>query len=202
MSKKSRIGIFGGTFNPPHLAHVRAAEAFNNAICPDKLLIIPDYLPPHKEYSGTVTPEQRLKMCELAFGHIGSVTVSDMEIKRGGRSYTAITLEALSSCESELFLLCGTDMFLTLDTWYNPEKIFELATICYVRRENDSSLDDEIKRKSSYYSERFGARIIPVSLSVTEASSSEIRAALARGAADSMLTESVAEYIKEVGLYK
>ena len=97
-------------------------------------MIIPDCLPPHKEYSGSVTEEQRLEMCKLAFGHIENVTISDMEIKRGGRSYTSVTLEELTSPDRELYFLCGTDMFLTLESWYRPEVIFDLATICYIRR--------------------------------------------------------------------
>ena len=84
--KKIRVGIFGGTFNPPHCGHVAAAESFYRTIKPDEIMIIPDCLPPHKEYSGTVTEEQRLEMCKLAFGHIENVTISDMEIKRGGRN--------------------------------------------------------------------------------------------------------------------
>ncbi len=202
MSKKMKIGIFGGTFNPPHMAHVKAAEAFFEAISPDRLIIIPDYLPPHKEYSGTVSPEQRLKMCELAFGHIDSVSISDMEIKRGGRSYTAVTLEQLSSEDRELYFLCGTDMFLTLDTWYNPQKIFELATLCYIRRESDSALSAEIEKKSLEYRERFNARIIAISSPAIELSSSQIRGMLSSGTADEMLTKSVADYIKKEGLYQ
>ena len=202
MSKKKKIGIFGGTFNPPHIAHIKAAEAFLEAIAPDKLLIVPDYLPPHKEYSGTVTPEQRLRMCELAFGHMDSVSIFDMEIKRGGRSYTAVTLEQLSSDDRELYFLCGTDMFLTLDTWYNPQKIFELATLCYIRRENDFALDAEIEKKSREYRDRFNARIVAISSPAIELSSSQIRDMLSSGEACEMLTKSVADYIKKEGLYQ
>ena len=104
MSARSKsIGIFGGTFNPPHVAHVAAAEAFSRRIDPDTLMIIPDFLPPHKTFAGTVTPEQRLDMCRLAFSHIKNVQISDMEIARGGKSYTANTLTELSKTGDELY---------------------------------------------------------------------------------------------------
>ena len=148
MAKKSKIAIFGGTFNPPHIAHVRAAERFSEIVNPDVFYIIPACVPPHKDYSGTVSPQERTEMCTLAFGHIPNVEISDIEIKRGGRSYTYLTLEALSSSDKELYLLCGTDMFLTLDEWVNPDIIFKLATICVIRRESDPECYNKIREKS------------------------------------------------------
>ena len=202
ISRAKSIGIFGGTFNPPHIAHVAAAEAFSRCIDPDMLMIIPDFIPPHKAFAGTVTPTQRLDMCKLAFSHIKNVEVSDMEIARGGKSYTANTLTELSADGRELYFLCGTDMFLTLDSWYSPQTIFNLATICYVRREADKALDEEIKRCTALYEKKYGARIIPVDMSTVELSSTEVRAALsAQGRTDAIPT-SVMEYIEREGLYR
>lgn len=202
MSGKIRVGIYGGTFNPPHVGHVRAAEAFAEAIKPEKLLIIPDFLPPHKELAGTVTPAQRLRMCELAFGHITGAQISDMEIKRGGRSYTAHTLEELSAEDTDLYFLCGTDMILTMDTWYMPEKIFSLATICYIRRESDEMTTGALADKTALYKEKYGAKIIPLDSSVTEISSGDIRKMLKTGDADGLVPAGVLEYISEEGLYR
>ena len=83
MKEKIRVGIFGGTFNPPHIAHVNAAECFLGAARLDSLLIIPALVPPHKEYSGTVTPNDRLEMCRLAFSDLRGTEISDIEISRG-----------------------------------------------------------------------------------------------------------------------
>lgn len=202
MNEKIRVGIFGGTFNPPHLAHVKAAECFCEAIKPDELLIIPDFLPPHKAYSGTVTPEQRLEMCKLAFGHIPCATVSDMEIKRGGKSYTADTLSILSSEEKELYFLCGTDMLLTMDSWYSPQTIFSLATICCIRRESDVRNTELISLKAKEYREKFGAKIILIPCEAYQLSSSEARAAVVHGGHSQMLPNCVFTYIEEKGLYR
>jgi len=200
---KRKIGIYGGTFSPPHIGHVGAAESFSRAVNPDELLIMPDFLPPHKEICGKVSAEDRLVMSRLAFGHIKNAVISDMEIRRGGRSYTSVTLEELSRDDSELYFLCGTDMFLTLGTWYRPEVIFKLATICYVRREADEENSRLIEELAREYRERFGAKIIPIELSVREVSSSALREYLKQDSeeASKLLSPSVFSYIKERGLY-
>ena len=201
---KKRIGIYGGTFSPPHIGHVGAAESFSRAIQPDELIIMPDFLPPHKQLDGKVSAEDRLEMSRLAFDHIKNVKISDLEIKRGGRSYTSVTLEELSSDESELYFLCGTDMFLTLGEWYRPEIIFKLATICFVRREFDVQNDHLIEKLKSEYTEKFGARIIPIDISAREISSSELRLALKNNSpyAREMIPTKVYDYIIRGGLYK
>ena len=111
-----KIAIYGGTFNPPHIAHVRACEAFYNAVKPDRLLVIPDFLPPHKEVTGNVTSEDRLAMTALAFESMPYAQVSDMEIRRGGRSYTAITLSELKITSLSFVIskvdLCSDKTFL------------------------------------------------------------------------------------------
>ena len=203
MKNKSRVGIFGGTFNPPHNGHVSVAEQFSKALELDKLFVIPDYIPPHKEYAGNVTPQQRLEMCERAFSHIDRAVVSDWEIRREGKSYTYLTLEEFSSKDRDLFFLCGTDMFLTLDSWRCPEKIFKLATICYVRRENDPGNTELIDFAAKKYIDSFDAKIFCLPVKAIEASSSEIRDDLANGNGEkqALLPSGVLEYIKEQGLY-
>ena len=200
---KRKIGIYGGTFSPPHIGHVGAAESFSRTVNPDELLIMPDFLPPHKEICGKVTAADRLEMSRLAFGHIKNAVISDMEIKRGGRSYTSVTLEELSKDDRELYFLCGTDMFLTLGTWYRPEVIFKLATICYVRREADEENSRLIEERTREYRERFAANIIPIDSSVREVSSSELREYLENNSdkAEELLSPAVYSYIKKRGLY-
>lgn len=203
MSAKKKIGIYGGTFNPPHLAHFNACKAFYDTVKPDELLVIPDYLPPHKEIDSLVTTEQRLEMTRLAFETLPSATVTDMEIKRGGKSFTAVTLSQLKTEDNELYFLCGTDMFLTLDSWYRPDVIFNLATICYVRRENEKENSKKLIEKTEFYRETYGAEILPIICEVTELSSSEIREKIRRDeSVDMLISDSVKRYILERGLYK
>ena len=203
MKEKIRVGIFGGTFNPPHIAHVNAAECFLGAARLDSLLIIPALVPPHKEYSGTVTPNDRLEMCRLAFSDLRGTEISDIEISRGGRSYTVLTLSELKRDDNELFLLCGTDMFLTLDSWYMPEKIFELATVCYIRRENDPFITNKILKKISDYTEKYNAIVRRVVTEPIEISSSLVRKTI-RGGGDisEMVDPKVAAYIEDHCLFR
>ena len=198
--KKQRVGIFGGTFNPPHIGHIEAAKAFIEAMDLDKLIIMPSYIPPHKVYNSSVTCEERLEMCTIAFSKIDKAVVSDLEISRGGMSYTYLTLEELSSEESELYFLCGTDMILSMDTWKNPDIIFSLANICYIRRESDEGITKKIIDKCKLYSKKFNARVISIDAKVIDISSSEIR----DGACDlsEYLTHEVLNYISKKGLYK
>ncbi len=201
--EKRKIGIYGGTFSPPHRGHVAAAESFADTIAFDKLIIMPDFLPPHKEFDGRVSAFDRLKMCELAFSHIKNVEVSDMEIKRGGRSYTAVTLEALSEPDVELYFLCGTDMFLTLGEWYAPERIFKSATICYIRRESDSVNDLRIEATTEEYKTKFSAKILNIPGQIVQVSSSEIRDAIKNSQEITrLLPQRVYEYIVKKGFYK
>ncbi len=203
MSDVKKCAVYGGTFNPPHIGHIRAAEAFFDAVKPNELLIIPTLLPPHKDARIDCTPEQRLKMCELAFSHISGASVSDIEIKRGGKSYTYMTLRELSLDNRELYFLCGTDMFLTLDTWRCPEIIFALAKICFIRREDDNDNNPLIVEKTKLYKEKYGAEIILIDSDTIELSSTDIRRAIRNDLPlNDMLSHGVAEYIKKEGLYK
>ena len=199
-----RLGIFGGTFSPPHIGHAGALSAFAKALPLDEILVIPTFVPPHKEYHEEVTSEQRLEMARLAFSDINGVKISDMEIRRGGRSYTYLTLEELWRDDVEMYFLCGTDMLLTLDQWKNPDKVFALSTICYVRREGDESLTSRIAEKIGEYKERWNARIIEIKASVIEISSTELRRGI-KTQDDKILKnipEKVLSYIDERGLYR
>lgn len=202
--KKEIFAIYGGTFSPPHIGHIRAAEALSAALSPDRLMIIVDNLPPHKEIDGGATAEQRLAMASLAFGHIPNAEISDMEIRRGGRSYTAETLTYLSAENRELYFLCGTDMFLSLPTWRDPTTIFARAVICLVRREAEDGISVRIKEAAKRYEREYGARICMIDAPVTEISSSDLRTALTASPwrAEKMLSPAVYEYIREQGLWR
>lgn len=202
MARKKRLGIYGGTFSPPHIGHVLAAEAFVKELDLDELLIVPAYIPPHKEYKGEASPGERFEMSKIAFSNISKATVSDIEIRRCGKSYTYLTLNELAGDEVELFLLCGTDMFLTLDRWVCFERIFELATICYVRREEDADLTEEIEKKCEEYTSKYSASVCKISNTVVDISSTELREEIKCSGNSKYLTDGVLKYIKYRGLYQ
>ena len=123
---ETRVGIYGGTFSPVHNAHVETAKIFMEQMRLDYLYIIPTGIPPHKEIGEYDGADHRYNMCRLAFRGIDGVIVSDMEIERGGKSYTFDTVKELSAKGRRLLLLCGTDMVLSFDKWYKYREILEL----------------------------------------------------------------------------
>lgn len=216
-----KTGIYGGTFSPIHLGHVAAALAFKEQASLDELLIIPTFLPPHKMLKGDANAQDRYNMCRLAFRNFGDcgISVSDMEIKRGGNSYTYYTVKELSAPERELYLLCGTDMLLTFDEWFRFEDILSLVTLAYIRRENDCSLDQRIEQTKQGLINNFRARIIEIRVGNDTArslglktddnrpaniniSSTDIRKMVAAGTdISAYVMPEVADYIKEKRLY-
>lgn len=197
-----RIGVFGGTFSPPHKGHVAAARAFLEQMQLDVLYVIPAAIPPHKQIDASDDPARRLRMCELAFADVKGAIVSDMEIARGGKSYTVDTLRALAGEDRRLFLLMGTDMMLTLGQWRAPEEIFRLCYPVYIRRENDAATEAQIVSKNTEYLAKYGRIVRRLTGEVIEISSTEIREKLQKGEDTSaFLPPSVEGYIRENGLY-
>ena len=203
-----KIGVYGGTFNPPHLGHVTAARAVFELLKLDLLLVVPDRQPPHKTLpEGSPTPEQRLEMTRLAAEQLGlgeKVQVLDVELKREGRSYTSDTLAQLKEQypEDELWLLMGTDMFLTIQSWHAPEKILSLAGIAaFGRTEADTEELFSVQREYLYrtYPQ---ARIFTLTIpGVVDVSSTELRAMLAQGKGGHLLPPAVYGCILREGLY-
>ncbi len=198
-----RIGLYGGSFSPPHIGHVRAAETFLLERGLDELHVMPTAQSPHKVQVLGATEADRLAMCRLAFAHLPQVTVSDHEIARGGKSYTVLTLREYRERygrEAEIEMLVGTDMFLSLDQWFCYEEILSLARIVCMRREDEPHGLEAIMAASERY-RALGADSVLVTNTVTEISSSDIRSALARGERPEMLQDGVLDYIREKGLY-
>ena len=197
-----RVGIYGGTFAPIHNGHVAAAKAFMEQMKLDYLFIIPAYLPPHKQIDASDDPLFRLKMCELAFEGIDGVVISDVELQRGGKSYTYDTLKELERPDTRLFLLCGTDMVLTFDQWYRFEDIFKLCYPTYVRREDDPLLTNRVVAKIGEYYQKYGVMFRRILTDPIELSSTEIRRAVKQGKDISgMVPARVAEFLRENRLY-
>lgn len=199
----TRVGIYGGTFAPIHNGHVRAAKAFMEQMKLDYLLVIPAYLPPHKQIDEYDDPIYRLRMCELAFEGTDGVVISDCEIARGGKSYTYDTLKALERPNTRLFLLCGTDMVLTFDKWFRFEDIFKMCYPVYVRRENDPIITDRLISKITEYRDKYDVMFRRIVIEPLELSSTEIREAVKAGKDISgMVPERVEKFIRENGLYR
>ena len=197
-----RVGIFGGTFSPPHNGHFTAAYYFKKAMKLDSLLIVPAAVPPNKEGVDLLPARHRLEMCRIAFARIPGCEVSSIELDRGGTSYTYETLNALSAPDRELFLMMGTDMFLTLDTWRRPDEILRLATVVVATRSFDSETNDAIKRKREELLSVYKGNIIFLKNPICEVSSTFLREKIEAGEdVSTWLDDDVLEYIKKEKLY-
>ena len=198
-----RIGVYGGTFNPIHNGHLHLMCEFIDRLELSKILVIPTYRPPHKMEIQLADTEDRLNMCRLAAGDDRRLEVSDIEIKRGGKSYTAETLSELKELypDSQLFLLMGEDMLETLKYWRCPGQIFKNAVIAAAPR-SAKGLErlEEMRRELE---QDFCARIILESISFLDISSTEIRRRLqANETTGDMLPTAVESYIRDHKIYK
>lgn len=197
-----RIGIFGGTFDPPHTGHKKYADELSERLSLDRLIVIPTATPPHKERKVS-SAEDRMNMLRLLFRSSEGVEVSDLEISRGGRSYTYETVTLLHGMypDDELIFLVGSDMLLSFHTWRNPDIILSHVKICAVTRDDD--IDES--RLSEYINEYFPGqtdRFIVCGFDPVEISSTEIRDAIRNGeSVEGHLDRQVIEYIKEKELY-
>ena len=198
-----RIGIYGGTFNPPHIGHLEAAKQAVKSLGLSKLLLIPAYAPPHKavlpEHSPTA--QQRLEMLRIAAAGCPELSVSDMELRREGVSYSCETVEAVKGQfpGAELVLLMGTDMFLTFDTWMHPEEIVKNASLGVFYR-GDKGEQPAIAKKKAEMEAR-GVTVYLVRNEVIPISSTQMRRLLAFRCAGRFLPEGVLDYIRENRLY-
>ena len=195
-----RIGIYGGAFNPPHIGHIRAAEYAVQALELDLLLLIPSGTSPHKPLpAGSPSASQRLEMVRLWAGE--KMQACDLEIARGGTSYTYETVQQLKEQypDDELILCMGTDMFLSFHTWKQPQIILQNASLAVFYRGDKGEIADIDAQKAEY--EAAGHKIYLVENPVTEISSTQLRRMLVFGCAAPFLHEDVLQYIKDNGLY-
>ena len=198
-----RIAIYGGSFNPPHHGHVRCAQAAAEFLRPDLFLIIPDYLPPHKDLAeNSPPPEARLAMCKIAFRTVTTAYVSDLEFQRVGRSYTADTVKDLRQRypEDELFLVIGSDMLFSFQEWYNYRYILSECTLVVAAREDGES--EELHDAVQSLQKEAQAKILLLTYEPYPASSTEIREALANGREPAGLDAKVSRFIRQNGYYR
>lgn len=198
----ARIGIFGGSFNPPHLGHMLAVREFQKKLALDLVLLIPASIPPHKQLSSnSPDSETRLKLTQLAAQDMENVEVLDIELRRKGVSYTADTIEALKERypQDELFLLMGTDMFFSFEKWYCPERITAHASLAVAHRDADQR--QPILDCAERLREKFAATVHLIENDYLPHSSTSVRAMLAFDCAEEYLAPQVMAYIRENKLY-
>ena len=192
------IAIYGGSFNPPHLGHREAVITALEALKPDRLLIMPDHEPPHKEMeAGSPTPEERLALCRMTFGDLDGVEISALELERSGKSYTYDTVCDLEVMypQARLTLIIGTDMLLSFEEWYHFEYLMEHCRIAALARDLE---DDGILRETAErFRKEYGAEILLLDHAPLPMSSTELREMLHRRlGAEEIQADAYAEIIR------
>ena len=186
-----RLGVYGGTFDPVHIAHVVVAAEVRHALGLDEVMLVPAGDPWQKAGRVVATKELRARMCELAVDGVDGVGVSRVEVDRVGPSVTADTLEALSGPDVELFLILGTDAAANLLTWRRLEETRHLATVVVVERDGEHAEPPSPEWE-----------FVRVPVPRLDISSSNLRDRLAAGApVDGLLPPAVVQFIGRQGLY-
>ncbi len=197
-----RIAVFGGSFDPVHIEHIRLAKGAVEELSLDRLFVMPAHAPPHKTGKSISADEVRLKLCRLAFEGEERIEVSDYEIAQGGTSYTYLTCQAFRDAypTAEIFWLVGTDMLRDFHTWRYPEKILSQVTLAVCGR-NESGEWVEEEQEKFYRS--FGKKFVYLRYNGRDISSTQLRVFAGAGMRLTDFTaEKVAAYIEEKGLYR
>ncbi len=188
-----KVGVFGGTFDPPHLGHLVAAQEIHAQLRLDRLLLVPAAVPPHKQDREVSPGDVRLEMLRAAVGDDRRFEVSNVELRRGGASYTVDTLRTLRERHGatvRLFLAMGADQAGEFDTWREPDAVAELATLALFAREGQAVPDLP------------GRRVAHVTVPTLEVSSTDIRRRVRSGEPIRFLVpDPVAAIIRREGLY-
>jgi len=212
-----RLGILGGTFNPPHLGHRAVARHAQDELRLDRVLLMPAHIPPHKLAAEDPGPEHRLAMCRLLVEGEEGLSVCALEIERTGPSYSVDTLRAIhaSHPDVELTFIVGADAARTLPSWREPAKLLELASLAVALR-SGSAREQVLDQVASLApSSGGGAGAGPVAaagrsgtvgfldMPPIEISSSMVRESVARGEPiEDLVGPAVAGYVAEHGLYR
>lgn len=196
-----KIGIYGGSFNPPHLGHKMLAQELTSRLKLDKLIVIPSNISPQKSHNGNIDPIHRINMCKLLFEDEKFI-VSDCEIKRGGKSYTFDTLNFIKNeyKDAELYLFMGSDMLLSFHTWYRYEDILKMCTLCAISREDDNTRAEMLRYSADALK---NGNVLIFDVTPFQVSSSLIRNNVHTGKeCDQLLDSRISAYIKEHNLYE
>ncbi|MGB0758128.1 MAG: nicotinate-nucleotide adenylyltransferase [Rubripirellula sp.] len=200
-----RIGILGGSFDPPHIGHLWIAEAVRETLKLDEIRWIPAAISPLKPGGPVASNEQRRQMVTLAISGCSEYLVDDRELKRGDVSFTVDTLQSLTTefPTAEFFLIMGSDSLASIQQWHQPERLLELATLVVLQRGAEDDIDFNVLSGLASETQIQRIRESQVSLPLIELSSSEIRARLRNGQSIRFRTcRSVEAYIRAEKLYR
>jgi len=217
--RKERIGLFGGTFNPIHSGHLRAAWLVQRKFSLNRVLFIPSYVPPHKESADIAQPHHRLKMAELAVRGLPQFFASSIEIEARGKSYSILTLAKIKSLypDAWIFFILGIDAFLEIETWRDYKRLLEECLFIVMSRPG-YCLSDAYNVLKGKYRDKIGEvsnsekiedksfssfRIFLLAIETLDVSSTEIRRRIKEGKTlKSLVSKEVEAYIRENKLYQ
>ncbi len=216
---RKRIGIFGGTFNPIHTGHVKAAQEVQRAFRMDRILFIPSSIPPHKVSPDIAPASHRMKMVELAISSYPRLVPSSIEIDAGGKSYSILTLEKLKAKfpKASMFFILGVDAFLEIDTWREHEKLLEQCHFVVISRpgyhlkEAAKTIGKEytdrivwVSEPFDYKEDRYGShKIFFLAIPTLNIASRDVREKIKTGKSiKNLVTETVEKYIRQNKLYQ
>ena len=197
-----KIGILGGTFDPVHNGHIKAAQAAYDKLKLDEVIFIPTGIPPHKLNRTVQETDKRIEMIMLAISQYEYFSVSDIEAERAGYTYTVDTLRQMKDGDNkydDLFFIIGADVVCELNTWKQYKEVYKLCKFIALLRPgyDRNKFYEDVKTAESD-----GAEIIPVEAELIDISSSTIRNMISKGeSVKEYIDENVEDYIKERGLY-
>lgn len=196
---KDRIVFFGGTFDPPHKEHINIAKSASKYYSPDRFIVMPTAIPPHKDVFFSASANDRLNMCKIAFSEIEKLEVSDMEVKGGGKSYSYITIRKLKEKypEADIIFLMGSDMLRTFSEWKNPDDILKNCRLSLCEREGDESAEKTV----SDFKEKYGMTVDVINYVGKNLSSTEYKISRMLGIKSDFVIKEVEDYIDLSGLY-
>ncbi len=217
--KRERVGIFGGTFNPIHLGHIKAAESIQHSFTFHKLLFIPSYIPPHKRSEEVASPQHRLNMVKLAVSGFSPFEPSSIEIDAREKSYSIVTLRKIKKKypEADIFFILGVDAFVEIETWKDYEKVMEQCRFIVISRPGyqleaaERVLDQtnrpavlRLKRDAIVNMETVAKyKVFLLPIEALAISSTAIRKRIQEGGSiQSLVSEGVKNYILENKLYQ
>jgi nicotinate-nucleotide adenylyltransferase len=202
-----KIGLMGGTFDPPHLGHVKTVEIAAGEFSLDRVLYIPAYIPPHKQREDLTDPYHRFAMLAIALRHHPDFLLSSVELSQGKVIYTIETVSRFLknlTGEDELFFIMGADSFLEFQTWYEYEKLIRLCRFIIIKRgTNNRDLQENLEKLERHLQLDLSQTVHFAHSPEYPISSSEIRASIERGeSVSAMLDPEVDAYIHKHSLYK
>ena len=208
------IGIFGGTFDPVHIGHLRAAEEIRESFGLEKIFFVPAYIPPHKRGRRIADVDQRVEMLKIAVRNNAGLRISELEIKRGGVSYSIDTIETFEKRYGQIYFIMGLDAFLEIDTWHRYQELFLHADFIIMLRpmERDVSpseiLPDGVKDRVKRIDETTllhssGKKIYLKRVTQLDISSTRIReASREKRSIRYLVPDRVEKFINQRGLYR